>query len=81
MAEMLFVDVLPCWTLWPPALRTPSGMVIHPFGDTQAGLPPLTVPAPGAATSPYGTWFLFSAGMFVQPGLGNSAAEGHFFST
>lgn len=27
---MPFVDALPCWTLWPPALRTPSDMVIHP---------------------------------------------------
>lgn len=83
VAEMPFVDALPCWTLWPPALRTPNDMVIHRCKGTQVRLPPLAVPAPHAARSPSGTLsssLPFGAGLFVQPGLGNSGAEGHSFS-
>lgn len=51
-----------------------------PARGSPVGLPPLAVPAPHAATSPSGTLsssLLSGARLFVQPGLGNSGAEGH----
>lgn len=64
---------------WEPQVTWSS-----PARGTQVRLPPLAVPAPHAARSPSGTLsssLPFGAGLFVQPGLGNSGAEGHSFST
>lgn len=81
VTEMPFVDALPCWTLWPPALKNPKWQGHSSLQGALRLSSLLWLFQLHAARSPSGTSFLFGAGVFLQPGLGNSGAEGHFFPT
>lgn len=59
VAEMPFVNALPCWTLWSPALRTPSGIVIHPCKGHSGWAPSLGCPSSSCCQISFWDFFPF----------------------